>query len=159
MRKNQSIHSNLFGHLATTSPTAIAKINGGSQYPDIHGIVEFYQFQKGVLVVADIENLPTTSTNIFAFHIHNGTTCDDDFANSGTHYNPTNVAHPNHAGDMSPLFASSGEAFLAFFDNRFALDDVIGKVVIIHDQPDDFTTQPAGNSGTKIACGVIEKVN
>ena len=41
--------------------------------------------------------------------------------------------------------------------NKFKIKDILGKVVIIHDSPDDFTTQPSGNSGTKIACGKIEK--
>ena len=40
--------------------------------------------------------------------------------------------------------------------NKFKIKDIIGKVVIIHDSPDDFTTQPSGNSGKKIACGKIE---
>jgi len=113
---------------------------------------------NGVLVVADIENLPKTETNIFAFHIHSGSTCNDNFVNSGTQYNPTNREHPNHAGDMPPLFSNNGEAWFAFFNQRFNINEVVGKAVIIHDNPDDFTTQPSGNSGTKIACGVIEKV-
>ena len=41
--------------------------------------------------------------------------------------------------------------------NKFNIEDILGKVVIIHDMPDDFTTQPSGNSGTKIACGKIVK--
>ena len=41
--------------------------------------------------------------------------------------------------------------------NKFKIQDIIGKVVIIHDMPDDFNSQPSGNSGTKIACGKIEK--
>lgn len=42
--------------------------------------------------------------------------------------------------------------------NRFNIEEIIGKVVIIHDKPDDFVTQPSGNSGTKIACGEIKKI-
>lgn len=45
---------------------------------------------------------------------------------------------------------------MSFLTNKFTLQDVIGKVVIIHSMPDDFTTQPSGNSGEKIACGKIE---
>lgn len=41
--------------------------------------------------------------------------------------------------------------------NKFKIKDILGKVIIIHDSPDDFTTQPSGNSGTKIACGKIKK--
>ena len=47
---------------------------------------------------------------------------------------------------------------MSVFLNKFKVKDIIGKVIIIHDIPDDFTTQPSGNSGTKIACGVIKKI-
>lgn len=158
MQKYKSVNSNFFKYLSGQSPYAMAEIFGGTTYPNINGTVEFYRLSSGVVVVADIDDLPETDTNIFAFHIHGGTTCDDNFINSGEHYNPTNQLHPKHAGDMPPLFSNNGCAWLAFFDERFNINDIIGKVVIIHDNPDDFTTQPAGNSGTKIACGVIKKL-
>ena len=65
--------------------------------------------------------------------------------------------HPNHAGDLPPLFGNNGFALSLFLTNRFTVDEVIGRTIIIHDHPDDFTTQPSGNSGTKIACGVIRR--
>ncbi|MBP3369234.1 MAG: superoxide dismutase family protein, partial [Clostridia bacterium] len=49
-------------------------------------------------------------------------------------------------------------AFLAFVTDRFTVSEVVSKTVVIHDRPDDFTTQPSGNAGNKIACGVIERV-
>ena len=79
----------------------------------------------------------------------------EPFPMSGTHYNPHNCPHPYHAGDMPPLFGTNGYAFLSFITSRFKVNEIIGKTVIIHSSPDDFTTQPSGNSGTKIACGVI----
>ncbi len=158
MQQNKSINKELFKFLANQKPYARVDINGGESFPDIKGMVDFYALQNGVIVVADIENLPHTATNIFAFHIHEGTTCDNNFEDTGSHYNPTNMPHPNHEGDMPPLFSNRGRAWLAFYDARFNLKDIIGKTVIIHDGPDDFTTQPAGNSGTKIACGEIKKV-
>ncbi len=79
----------------------------------------------------------------------------DAFPNSHTHYNPHNCPHPYHAGDMPPLFGSNGYAFLTFVTSRFTVNEIIGKTVIIHSSPDDFSTQPSGNSGEKIACGVI----
>lgn len=154
----KGVNSSLFSYLSKCQPYTIAKITGGDAYPAINGIVEFYSLTNGVIIVADVENLPKTRTNIFAFHIHDGMTCDDDFINTGSHYNPTNQEHPNHEGDMPPLFSNNGDAWAAFFDQRFNIDDVIGKVVIIHDNPDDFITQPSGNSGNKIACGIIEKL-
>lgn len=158
MQNYRSNNTELFKFLTYQKPYAVARVVGGADFPNVSGVVEFFVIQNGVLIVADIDNLPKTSTNIFAFHIHNGTSCEDDFANAGVHYNPTNQDHPNHAGDMPPLFSNNGSAWGAFFDERFDIKDVVGKVVIIHDNPDDFTTQPSGNSGNKIACGVIERI-
>ena len=65
--------------------------------------------------------------------------------------------HPYHAGDLPPLFGSGGVAVSVFLTDRFHLEDIIGKTVIIHSSPDDFTTQPSGNAGAKIACGEIKR--
>ena len=67
-----------------------------------------------------------------------------------------NEMHPNHTGDMPPLLASDGTAFLAFYTNRFYPEDVIGRTVVIHAMRDDFMSQPSGNPGEEIACGEIE---
>ncbi|MBQ4317365.1 MAG: superoxide dismutase family protein, partial [Clostridia bacterium] len=105
----------------------------------------------------DISGLPNTSSGFFGFHIHEGNNClGNKFENTGNHYNPNRLPHPLHAGDMPPLISCNGNAFLAFFTDRFSIDEIIGKTVVIHSNPDDFTTQPSGNAGTKIACGVIK---
>ena len=99
------------------------------------------------------------SGGVFGFHIHEGNACtgneNDPFANAGGHYNPTNCPHPYHAGDLPPLFSNNGYAFMSVLINKFTVNEIIGRTVIIHSQPDDFTTQPSGNSGKKIACGEI----
>jgi len=77
----------------------------------------------------------------------------DPFSDVMSHYNPNGCEHPYNDGDLPPLFGNGGYALCAFLTDRFSVNDVIGRTVIIHDQPDDFTTQPSGNSGTKIACG------
>jgi len=64
-------------------------------------------------------------------------------------------AHPHHAGDLPPLFGNNGYALSMFLTTRFSVSEIIGRTVILHSAPDDFTSQPAGNSGVKIACGVI----
>lgn len=145
-------------------PQAAAIIRGNSDFQNINGTVSFYQRKSGVLVISQIFGLPkgTNKCNspIFAFHIHSGTSCTGDeydyFAESKGHFNPNNCPHPYHAGDMPPLFGCDGYAFSAFFTDRFAVGEIIGRTVIIHSKQDDFTSQPAGNAGTKIACGVIE---
>ncbi len=151
-----NIDKQIFKYLTSHNASATAKIEGGSAYPQITGVVEFYQLQNGVLVVADIDNLPQTETNIFAFHIHEGGSCENDFSLTGGHYNPQGAMHPSHAGDMPPLFSNGGSAWQAFFTNRISVNEIIGKTVIIHDKVDDFTSQPSGNSGNKIACGEIK---
>ncbi len=144
-------------------PTAVAFIKGSADYLQINGTVKFFQIPKGVVVSAEISGLPVSGekcgNDIFAFHIHSGESCtgnaEDAFADVGTHYNPTDCPHPYHAGDMPPLFSSNGTAILVFFTDRFTANEIIGKTVIIHDSPDDFTSQPSGNAGKKIACGEI----
>lgn len=146
-------------------PDAAAVIKGSGTYPKIKGETMFYSTNRGVLVVSHITGLPKNhdkcKNGIFAIHIHQGGSCtgtaQDPFADVLTHYNPNNCSHPYHAGDMPPLFGNNGEAFSAFVTDRFTIDEIIGKTVVIHSGADDFTSQPAGNSGTKIACGEIRK--
>lgn len=143
-------------------PAAYARINGSRYYPDISGIVRFYQNKDGVLLVADVHGLPDTPESVFAFHIHEGSQCtgnaQDPFADAGGHFNPGRVPHPQHAGDLPPLFGNGGYAFLAFLTSRFSVNEIINRTIVIHAMPDDFTTQPSGNSGEKIACGQIRRV-
>ena len=61
-----------------------------------------------------------------------------------------------NGGDLPPLLGNNGYAWTAFFDKRFTIDEIIGKSIIIHNMRDDFTSQPSGDSGTKIGCGVIK---
>ena len=143
-------------------PQAVANIKGSPIYPNIEGRVSFYTVKSGVIVISMISNLPYDECrgSVLGFHIHSGTSCTGDdtdyFKNAMTHYNPKNCNHPYHAGDMPPLFSVGGSAFSVFLTDRFTVKEIIGKTVIIHSMPDDFTTQPSGNSGEKIACGVIQ---
>ena len=138
----------------------MARITGGVEAPQLSGCVEFYQKNGCVLVVARILGLPKESeTGFFGFHIHQGRNCSGtEFSGTEGHYNPSGLPHPEHAGDLPPLLGVGGQAFSAFLTDRFALNDVIGRTVIIHAMPDDFMTQPAGNAGMKIACGVIGRI-
>lgn len=138
-------------------PEAIAYVNGGADNPELTGMVHFYQTKAGVLLAALITGLP--GSGFFAFHIHEGGDCGGEgFADTRGHYNPTSQPHPDHAGDLPPLLSNDGEASLAVVTNRFQIGDVLGKTVVIHREPDDFHTQPSGNSGEKIACGVIRSL-
>ena len=130
---------------------AKAHIKGGKNYPNIDGNVTFKETKNGVLVTAKINGLPQSGTNctgrFFGFHIHEGTSCsgnaNDEFADAKSHLNPTNCPHPFHMGDLPPLIENNGKAYMSVLINRFKIKDIMGKVVIIHDMPDDFTTQPS----------------
>lgn len=146
--------------LKTDRPKAMAWIKGSKNYPKMSGLVKLYPTQYGgVLIETEIFGMPDenqlSSSDFYAFHIHEFGNCSENFANTGEHYNPTNEPHPRHAGDMIPLMANQGYAWMAFYDKRFTIREIIGKSVIIHSHPDDFTSQPSGNSGEKIGCGVI----
>ena len=148
-----------------TVSSASAMLCGGNGYPDIRGTALFRRRENGVLVTINVFGLPKDGgdcdNRMFAMHIHDGELCTgtdtDEFADAGTHFNPNHCLHPQHAGDLPPLFGCDRTAYCSVLTNRFALEDIIGKTLIIHDQPDDFTTQPSGNAGTKIACGVIRE--
>jgi Cu-Zn family superoxide dismutase len=141
-------------------------MQGRPKYPSLNGVVKFYPTPYGTLVVAEILGLPRLEDPckkpIFGFHIHNGGSCtgndSDPFADTGMHENPFGCPHPYHMGDLPPLFGAGGIAFSAFLTDRFTVDQVLGKTVIIHASPDDFISQPSGNAGEKIACGVIGRV-
>ena len=155
----------ILSNLLATTPDAAAILRGAEGFEEVHGETRFYQTNVGTMVVTEVAGLPCgepiCSNIIYAFHIHEFGDCtliDGRFRNVGLHYNPLGCAHPNHAGDLAPLFCNNGYAFSAMLTARFNVDEVIGRSVIIHDNPDDFTTQPTGNAGIPIACGVIERV-
>lgn len=138
-------------------PDAIAYIAG--ENPSLCGQVKFYQKKNCVIVAANIKGLPTSSSRFFGFHIHEGDTCAGaEFSGTGSHYNPADLPHPAHPGDLPPLMLCCGGACQQVATDRFRVADVIGRTVVIHSMPDDFHSQPAGNAGTKIACGVICRV-
>ena len=157
------MNKNNFISIFSRVPAAVAIVEGSNEYPEIYGTVRFFEAKSGTLVVIEITGLPKMQNGfespIFAFHIHIGNSCtgnaSDPFADAKTHYNPKGVSHPYHSGDLPPLFSASGTAFSATLTDRFTIPEIIGKTVVIHSSPDDFTTQPSGNSGTKIACGRI----
>ena len=140
-------------------PCCTAFISGSESYKDVHGTVSFFKACTGSLVVAEIFNLPSEN-GVFAMHIHNGMSCtgnlDDPFADAGSHLNFTDEKHPFHTGDLPALFSNNGYAWNAVYTNRFQPIQVKGYPVIIHSAPDDYHAQPSGNSGNKIACGIIK---
>lgn len=143
-----------------------AQVFGGPKYPDIYGEVYFEAVPDGVMVYAYVTGLPTYKPGNppigpFGFHIHEHGDCtvgdeNNPFQACGGHYNPRNEPHGNHAGDFPVLFSNNGVSYLAFLTNKFTLGEIVGRAVVIHENPDDYRTQPDGNAGKRIACGVIK---
>lgn len=129
------------------------------------GTVTFTQAGGGVRVMANVSGL---TPGAHGFHIHEKGDCGaPDGTSAGGHFNPDGKPHghphmgPHHAGDMPMLEADAhGTARLSANLAGVALEGpggIVGKGVIVHAAPDDFKTQPTGNSGARMACGVIVK--
>lgn len=144
-------------------PTALAKL-APTQGNAANGTVLFTQRDGKVQVDAEISGL---TPGLHGFHIHeNGDCSAPDGSSAGAHFNPTAKPHgdPNgaqhHVGDLPALEANAaGHASLHVALSALTLseapNDIIGKAVIVHQKPDDYQTQPTGNSGGRVACGVI----
>ncbi len=166
MGPNRNKTIQMFRILQDSIPFAAAFIRGSESFPELSGTVSFFDLPEGTLVTASVKGLPVPAepcgNTVFGFHIHEGTQCsgnaEDPFADAKGHFNPDNCPHPEHAGDLPPLFSNQGNAWYAVLTNRFTINDILGRAVIVHSMADDFTTQPSGNSGQKIGCGIIQRV-
>lgn len=127
------------------------------------GVVTFVQKNDGLHISAKISGL--TPGN-HGFHVHEFGNCAcDDAVCTGAHFNPTNQehnapdAHNRHVGDLGNILADAqGNAVYEYVDKQTKLNgphSILGRAVIIHAQEDDFKTQPTGNAGARVGCGVI----
>lgn len=142
---------------------AIAVLRGTAGN-DVTGTVTFREVEDGVQVDAIVIGL---AAGKHGFHIHEFGDCSaPDASSAGGHFNPTNKQHggadalERHVGDMGNIDAdASGTARLNYLDHRMSLGNdtrsIIGRAVVIHAKPDDLKTQPSGDSGDRLACGVV----
>jgi superoxide dismutase, Cu-Zn family len=144
------------------SKRAVAALNP-TKGNDANGVVTFEAVEGGVKIVAKIEGL---TPGKHGFHIHEFGDCSaPDGASAGGHFNPTHKKHggpdhlERHAGDLGNIVADEkGHGEYERVDSVITLsgpDTIIGRSVVIHSNADDFVTQPTGNAGGRVACGII----
>ena len=132
------------------------------------GSVTLTQTPSGVLLALTVKGLPAGE---HAFHVHAVGKCEPPFTSAGGHFNPGNKKHgmmaPDgaHAGDMPNLhIPASGELAVEVLNSAITLEkdkpnsvfDADGSAVVIHAGKDDYKTDPTGDAGGRIACGVVQ---
>ena len=161
-----SSSSSSSGAAATSASMKAAAALSPKSGTNTAGRVTFdQQAGGGVMVVVSVTGLPPGTTH--GFHVHEKGDCSaPDAMSAGGHFNPAGKPHgqmtmpDHHAGDMNNLVAdSSGNARVQFIMPDVTVapgpNSVVGRAVVVHKDPDYYRTQPTGNSGGRIACGVI----
>lgn len=144
----------------TSGMRAVAEL-APTQDQTARGTVLFAERADGVHVTARLSGL---APGEHGFHIHAVGDCSaPDASSAGPHFNPDSTAHgspeasPHHQGDLGNVTAdANGEAVYEKTLQGVRLAGILGKAVVVHASPDDMTSQPAGNSGGRIGCGVIQ---
>lgn len=157
----------LLAGCASTPPAPVASATlAPTKGSTVSGTVNFSPTGDKVLVTAEVRGLKPNSEH--GFHIHEKGDCSaPDAMSAGGHFNPAGAPHAHHgqaarhAGDLPNLKSdAAGNAVWRFETDLVSLakgaaNDITGRSVVIHANPDDYASQPAGNSGPRVACGVI----
>jgi superoxide dismutase, Cu-Zn family len=147
--------------------SAQAALQPAKDTPGFSGRVIFYQAGSQVRVVADVTGVSPPGNH--GFHVHENGKCErdpgKDFATAGGHFNPAGTPHAcpdaasHHAGDLGNIVINAdGTGHVDVTTSALSLSgasSVVGRAIILHAAPDDCTTQPTGNAGGRLACGVI----
>ena len=150
---------------ASTAQQAVAVLASASG-SRVSGKLTLAPMGDGVHITGEIGGLTAGGTH--GFHIHEKGDCSAaDASSAGGHFNPAGEAHGrasaphHHLGDNDNIVADANG--VAHVNAHFAgavlggggADDIVGKAVVVHADADDYTSQPSGNAGGRIACGVI----
>jgi len=152
------------GTMGASGPKAVATLEP-TKGNAAAGTVTFQQKGDKVQVEAKLSGLKPNQEH--GFHAHEKGDCSSgDGMSTGGHFNPTGKPHgpqdaDHHAGDLPALKAdASGNAQASFTLSGVTVGsgttDLVGRGLIVHAAPDDYKTQPTGNAGARIACGVIK---
>jgi superoxide dismutase, Cu-Zn family len=144
---------------------AVAELIDGKANPV--GTAQLNQLEEGVQIVVAVSGLPAGK---HALHIHETGACEPPFESAGGHFNPTDAEHgwdsPGgpHAGDLPNIYVGEGAVQVEYITDRVTLEegetslfDDDGSALVIHEGQDDYVSEPAGDAGNRLACGVIEK--
>jgi superoxide dismutase, Cu-Zn family len=153
----------MFVALATARAEKAVAVLHAASGSKVTGTVTFTKTDEGVRVVADVDGL---TPGEHGFHIHDFGDCTAaDATTAGGHYNPGKHQHAGpdaemrHKGDLGNLTAdAAGKAHYERVDSKLQLSgehSIVGRSVIVHEKVDDLKTQPTGNAGARVACGVI----
>lgn len=152
--------SNALGQSSTRTAWAHLMDPAGQQI----GFARFYELRGGQVFI--LVHATGLTPGLHGMHVHTTGACSPDFAAAGGHFNPTGGLHGSHAGDLGNLSANAaGLATTIRFTQQFTLSagqfslfDADGSALVIHAGEDDLVTDPTGNSGARLACGVIQTV-
>ena len=161
--KTSSANQAASEHASSNQVTKAVAIVPPLSNSDVKGVVTFTKQDGGVLIEAELSGL---TPGEHGFHIHEFGDCSKaDGTCAGGHFNPTSAPHgapddaERHAGDFGNIKAdASGKATYKRVDKMIKLNgaqSIIGRGVIVHADPDDLKSQPSGNAGARVACGVI----
>ena len=144
---------------------AMAEINPTSKDSKVKGRVTFTKVTDGVRIIGHFEGL---TPGDHGFHVHEFGDCSHEGEAAGGHFNPTKRKHggptdeDRHVGDFGNVTAdANGKATYDRIDKVITLsgeNSIVGHSIVIHADRDDYTSQPSGNSGKRIGCGIIEAI-
>lgn len=160
-------HAEIQEQQLETTPAVATATLAATEGSTVSGDLRFEAMEGGVRVTGRLARLKPGTTH--GFHVHETGDCSaPDGSSAGGHFNPMDTAHgrvgtsTHHVGDTDNVVADAdGNAAV---DNRLdgatlgdnASTDIVGKAVIVHAGADDYTSQPTGDAGARLACGVIE---